>query len=75
MKLLGADPEKGSGDLPVGHNSKARLEKLRMTDEVRQGMANFFRQELEDCSRELGGPATDWPRRYGFVSAAESGGG
>ncbi len=75
IKVLRADPEKGSGDLPVGHNSKARLEKLRLTDEVRQGMANFFRQELEDCSRELGGPANEWPRRYGFVSAAESGGG
>ncbi len=66
MNVLGADPEKGSGQLPVGHNSKARLEKLRLSDDVRQGIANFFREELEDCSRELGGPATEWPGRYGF---------
>lgn len=67
LEALGADPEKGSGDLPAGHNAKARLEKLRLTNDVREVVANFFREELEDCSRELGGPATEWPRRYGFI--------
>jgi hypothetical protein len=75
LEVLGADPGKESGNLPAGHNTKARLEKLQLTDDARQEVANFFRQELEDCSRELGGPAAEWPGRYGFVSAAESGGG
>jgi hypothetical protein len=66
LEVLGADPGKESGDLPAGHNAKARLEKLRLTDPVRQGLASFFRQELDDCSRELAGPATEWPSRYGF---------
>jgi hypothetical protein len=66
LEVLGADPGKGSGDLPAGHNAKARLEKLRLTSDVREVVANFFRQEIEDCSRELGGPATEWPGRYGF---------
>jgi len=66
LEVLGADPGKGSGNLPAGHNAKARLEKLRLTNEVKGVVANFFREELEDCSRELGGPAAGWPGRYGL---------
>jgi hypothetical protein len=66
LRVLGGDPARSCGNLPAGHNAKARLEKLRLTDEGRQKMAEFFREELEDCARELGGPALHWPSRYGF---------
>jgi hypothetical protein len=66
LRALGADPSKGRGDLPAGYNAKARLEKLPFTDDVRREMAYFFRQELEACAAELGGPAAQWPSRYGF---------
>jgi hypothetical protein len=64
--FLGGDPGKSSGDLAFGHNSKARLEKLELTDKVRSHLARFFKEELKACADELGGPAREWPSRYGF---------
>jgi hypothetical protein len=64
--FLGADPEKPSGRLKVDHNSEAGRDKLRLTDEVRSRVAQFFEQELKACAAELGGPAKQWPARYGF---------
>jgi hypothetical protein len=29
-------------------------------------VAQFFKDELRACARELGGPAREWPARYGF---------
>lgn len=66
LEFLDADPEKASGELAADHNSKGRLEKLPLTDAVRSHMAHFFEQELKACAGELGGPAVDWPTRYGF---------
>jgi Sulfotransferase family len=66
ISFLGGDPEKRSGNLSVGHNPKARLEKLELTDKVRAHIAQFFKEELQACAAELGGPATEWPSRYGF---------
>ena len=66
LQALGGDPAKRSGRLPPGHNTKARLEKLPLPDSVRQEIAKFFREELEECATELGGRATQWPSRYGF---------
>jgi hypothetical protein len=33
---------------------------------VRSRVAQFFEQELKACATELGGPARQWPARYGF---------
>ena len=66
LGFLGADPEKPSGVLAADHNSKAKLEKLPLTDEMRSHVARFFEQELKACAAELGGPALEWPARYGF---------
>jgi hypothetical protein len=33
---------------------------------VRSHIAQFFEQELKACAVELGGPARQWPVRYGF---------
>lgn len=64
--FLGGDPEKRSGNLSVGHNPKARLEKLELTDKVRAHIARFFEEELKACADELGGPAKEWFSRHGL---------
>jgi len=65
LDFLGADPNKPSGRLRADYNSEAR-EKPRLTDKVRSGVARFFEEELKTCAAELGGPARQWPARYGF---------
>jgi hypothetical protein len=66
LEFLGADPKKASGELTADHNSKANLEKLQLTDKMRSHIADFFECELKACAAELGGPAVEWPGRYGF---------
>lgn len=66
LEFLGADSSKTSGILAADHNSKAKLEKLELSDKVRSHLAHFFEAELKACAAELGGPAQDWPARYGF---------
>ena len=66
IHFLGADPNKPSEGLRADHNSSAGKEKLRLTDTVRSHVAQFFKDELRACAGELGGPAREWPARYGF---------
>jgi hypothetical protein len=66
LDFLGADPNKPSGRLRADYNSWAGMEKLRFTDKVRSHLAQFFKKELKACAAELGGPAREWPARYGF---------
>ena len=66
LLFLGADPKKPSGRLSANHNHTAAKEKLQLTDKVRSHLAQFFKEELRACARELGGPAREWPARYGF---------
>src|SRR6266516_5227193 len=66
LLFLGADPNKPSGRLKPDDNQDAKRDKLRFTDKVRSRVAQFFEQELKACAAELGGPAKQWPARYGF---------
>jgi hypothetical protein len=66
IEFLGGDPERPSGDLRPDHNAKAGKGKLPLSDEMRSRLARFFESELQACAKELGGPAADWPARYGF---------
>jgi hypothetical protein len=66
LHFLGADPNKPSGRLKADHNSSAGKEKLQLTDKMRSHLAQFFKNELKACATELGGPAREWPARYGF---------
>jgi hypothetical protein len=66
LTFLGADSNKPSGPLSADYNAQARQEKLRLTDKVRSQIAQFFEQELKACAEELGGPAKQWPARYGL---------
>jgi sulfotransferase family protein len=66
LQFLGADPNKPNGRLKADDNQDANRKKLRLTDKVRSRIAQFFEQELTACAAELGGPAKEWPARYGF---------
>jgi hypothetical protein len=66
LDFLDADPDKPSGRLRADHKSSAGKEKLQLTDKVRSHVAQFFKDELRACAKELGGPAREWPARYGF---------
>ena len=62
----GADPDKPGSRLTADYNSWTRMEKLPLTNKVRLHLAKFFKNELKTCAARLGGPARDWPARYGF---------
>src|SRR5947209_4811202 len=66
LHFLGADPGKPIRRLTADYNDWAGMEKLLFTDKVRSHVARFFKKELKTCARRLGGPARDWPARYGF---------
>jgi hypothetical protein len=66
LRFLGADPDKPSGRLTPDYNSWTQMERLQLTNEVRSHLAQFFKKELKTCAARLGGPARDWPARYGF---------
>jgi hypothetical protein len=66
IQFLGGDPKKRSGDLAVDHNPKGSKEKVRLSEAMRSHVAKFFESELKAGAAELGGPALDWPKRYGM---------
>ena len=66
LHFLGADPVKPSGRTTADDNRDAGRQKLRLTDKMRSRLAQFFKDELWACARQLGGPAREWPARYGF---------
>src|SRR5882724_8281665 len=66
LDFLGADPDKPGSRVQADYNSWATMEKLLLTDKVRSHLAEFFKKELKTCAALLGGPARDWPARYGF---------
>ena len=66
LDFLGADPGKPSGQLKADYNRWAGMEKLPLTIQVRSHLAHVFKKELKACAARLGGPAKEWPARYGF---------
>ncbi len=66
LDFLGADPDKPCGQLKADYNRWAGMEKLPLTIQVRSHLAHVFKKELKACAARLGGPAKEWPARYGF---------
>ena len=66
LDFLGADPNKPIDKSRASYNRWAGMEKLPLTSEVRSHLAQFFKKELRACAARLGGPAREWPARYGF---------
>ena len=64
FSFLGGDPAKSSGQLAPDYNAKAEKQKLPLTPSARSHLAEFFADELRACAVELGGPASEWPKRY-----------
>lgn len=63
LGFLGADNASQSGELSPGHNSKQRLKKYAMTDEVRAALCEYFSEEISLYAEQFGGPAVDWGAR------------
>jgi Sulfotransferase family len=66
LRFLGADSDKPGNRFTADHNSWTAMEKLPLTANVRSHLAKVFKKELKTCAAQLGGPARDWPARYGF---------
>jgi hypothetical protein len=66
LEFLGADPDKATNGETAKHNSWSKMHKLVLTDKVRLHLAQFFKKELKTCATKFGGPARNWPARYGF---------
>src|SRR5437764_6524679 len=66
LGFLGGDPGKPGSGLTADYNRWTGMEKLPLTDKVRSHLAKFFKRELKTCAGRLGGPAREWPARYGF---------
>jgi hypothetical protein len=66
LRFLGADPNKPPRRPTMDHKSDRAKEKLSLTEKMRSHLARFFEKELQACAVELGGPAREWPARYGF---------
>ena len=66
LSFLGADADKPGSRLTADYNSWTSMEKLPLSNDVRSHLAKFFKNELKACAARLGGPARDWPARYGF---------
>ena len=65
IAFLGGDPDKpGNRMRPADNHNSGKA--LPMSEEVRVHLAEFFAHELKTCAVELGGPATEWPSRYGL---------
>ena len=56
-----------AAEVPSDFNRKAQNPKRPMSDEVRAFLIEAFRQELLQCAETFGGPAEQWPGRYGVV--------
>ncbi len=65
LEFLGSDPGKDGGQVKPDSNADANT-KLRLSEKVRSRVAQFFKKELKACAEEFGGPARQWPARYGF---------
>jgi hypothetical protein len=66
LDFLDADPGKPIDHSRADYNSWDGMEKLPLTSQVRSHLAHFFKTELKTCAARLGGPAREWPARYGF---------
>lgn len=66
FQFLGADPSKPIDRSRADYNTWAGMEKLQLTSHVRSHLADFFKKELKASAARLGGPAKEWPARYGF---------
>ena len=66
LHFLGADPDNPTDQPRASYNSWDGMKKLPLTSQVRSHVAKFFKKELKTCAMRLGGPAKEWPARYGF---------
>jgi len=65
VRFLGGDPEKASSTPEIMKKVNSEQE-LQFSEKVRSRMVGFFESELKACAKQFGGPARQWPGRYGL---------
>jgi Sulfotransferase family len=65
IAFLGGDPDRAHNRLRPKDNRNPG-KKPPLSKEVQIHLAKFFARELRACAAELGGPAAEWPARYGL---------
>jgi hypothetical protein len=66
FEFVGIAPDDATVQLAVDHNPNPTVWKPEMTTAIRETLVDHFRDELHRCADELGGPACNWPGRYGL---------
>lgn len=66
IAFLGGDPDKPSGALPPDFNRKSRDPKVEMSPQVRDHLIALLGDEVKRAAAEFGGPAAEWPAKYGL---------
>jgi hypothetical protein len=66
LAFIGADPEKGSGDIPPDHNKKSQAAKMTLTDDIKAVLVELFADEIRACAKRFGGHALTWASTYGI---------
>ncbi len=66
IAFLGGDPGKPSGGLPPSFNRKNKDPKVAMSATVRERLVSLLAEEIKASAREFGGPAAEWPKKYGL---------
>jgi hypothetical protein len=66
IQFLGGNPRRKSGKLAAGYNRKANLPKLRLPQPIKAFLLDELAEEIRGCARLFGGPAEQWPARYGL---------
>jgi hypothetical protein len=66
VRFVALDADENAAVAP-DFNRKASQPKLELPPDVKERIAEHFRAELLKCAKVFGGPAVEWPRRYGFA--------
>jgi hypothetical protein len=66
IDFLGGNPRKKSRKFSADYNRKADFAKLPLSEPVRAVLIEQLADEIRDCARVFGGPAEQWPARYGL---------
>jgi hypothetical protein len=66
ISFVGGDPDKPSADLPPDFNRKEGKSSLPLSEQLGHMLAERLSDELKACADMFGGPAEDWPKRYGL---------
>ena len=67
LRFLGAGPTRPR--IEPGFDRKRNRARIVCPPELQRRLVDWFADELHACADTFGGPATQWPLRYGLTAA------